>query len=353
MAQEHKLRRRWPGLAGIAVGAIVAVLWFTVIRPAVERARVRRLVASFRSQPDPTTAQALADLLDRQALPQALGNEILELLATPDVTVRSAYPAGHRPCIAARGRFGVGFAKSLLPRRRFVWTQGQEQQGSMGSPNSLSRSPQLWTLSVPTEPGVYPCALDYRFALVPEKEHKGRGSWEERTAGAVYRCAFRIPFDVRIVEANLAEQVTRRSSPALDAAMRAAIRPSTAEMHQGCGLPGGGSCDVTGKFAFEVDSLPENVGFHYIYRDHGGLTLPVRGETLRLRAGRPAGEVPFPVVALRLPEGRYEGMAILEPDELAAYPDPAIKIIWGGTIELPISFVVRVTEGGGQPEGQQ
>ena len=344
MEQSPRRRRRWSGLAGAIAGGLVVVLYCTVIRPAAYRWQAPSLIKRYRTAPDQKTAQALADLLDQQRVPAKLGNEILELLVTPDVAVRAAYPAGEEPHIAVSHRFCLSLRHTMLPRRRFVWTRGKEQQGGLGGANSLSTGPQLWNLNVPTTPGVYPCALDYRFALVPEKAHSRGWSWEQRSAAAVYRCAFRIPFDVRIAEPEHAEKIERRSSPELDAAMRAAIRPSTAKMCQSRGLPGRGSYDVTGQFAFEVGSLPENVGFRHVYRDQGGLTMEVKDETFRARAGSMGGTATFPVTALRLPQGRYEGTAILQADEAAAYPDAAIKTIWGGTIELPITFVVRVTE---------
>jgi len=36
--------------------------------------------------------------------------------------------------------------------------------------------------------------------------------------------------------------------------------------------------------------------------------------------------------------GDYEGTCVLRPDPNFAYDDPAIKEIWNGTLEFPMSF---------------
>jgi hypothetical protein len=40
--------------------------------------------------------------------------------------------------------------------------------------------------------------------------------------------------------------------------------------------------------------------------------------------------------------GEYSGTLVLRPDPNYAYEDPAIKSLWNGTLEFPISFVVYV-----------
>jgi len=337
-------QRRWPRLAGVVVGLALLIAYVAVMRPALERRRVRRTIARYKTDPSRETAQALADLLDRQQVPQALGNEILALLVTPDVAVRAAYPAGERPHIAASYPCCFHFLHMVLHRRRFKWALGEEQGGSAGGCNSINPGPQLRAMGVPKAPGTYPAALDYKIALIPEESYSSGQSWERQRAAAAYHCEFKVPIQIRIVEPEHAEKIERRMGQELDKALKAAFRPSKHSMTSSCSLEGGASYEVTGQFAFEVGPLPESVGFRFTYRDQGGLTMEVKDETFRARAGSLRGTAAFPVTALRLPPGRYEGTVILEADEATAYPDAAIKTIWGGTIELPISFIVRVTE---------
>ena len=40
------------------------------------------------------------------------------------------------------------------------------------------------------------------------------------------------------------------------------------------------------------------------------------------------------------PPRQYEATIVLRADPNIAYNDPAIKAIWGGTLEFPISFSV-------------
>ncbi len=40
--------------------------------------------------------------------------------------------------------------------------------------------------------------------------------------------------------------------------------------------------------------------------------------------------------------GDYSATLILRPDPKYAYEDPAIKTLWNGTLEFPISFFVYV-----------
>jgi len=89
--------RRWPRLLGFALALVLLIAYVALVRPARERSRVRALVERHRAEPSQETAQALADLLDQQQVPQALGSEILELLVAPEVAVRAAYPAGEEP----------------------------------------------------------------------------------------------------------------------------------------------------------------------------------------------------------------------------------------------------------------
>ncbi|MFW6164291.1 MAG: hypothetical protein ACODAJ_16095, partial [Planctomycetota bacterium] len=175
------------------------------------------------------------------------------------------------------------------------------------------------------------------------------GLWPRDSGGAgeatepLYRCSFEIPVAYRIVEPQHAERIERRTGPQLDEAVRAAVRLTRERWAAGTDLPSGERYQASGRARLEVGALPENVGFRFAYRDQGGMTVRVPDWAFRRRAHLPEAGTTLPLVSLRLPPGRYVGTAILEADEAAAYPDAAIKTVWGGTLELPISFIVTVT----------
>ena len=340
--------RRWPRLAGLALGLALLIAYVAAMRPALERRRVRRTIARYKADPSQETAQALADLLDRQQVPQALGNEVLELLVTPDVAVRSAYPARRLIQVAVSHPFPVRFPNASLVVARHVYggKLGVLHSASGGGGNTLDTTPQLVAMNRPDwgpkpgEPGDYHHSVRYECTL--RSGASGGPSDEERPI--LYECSVEIPVTIRIVEPHQAEVIQRRSSESLDKAMRAAFAIANDTPGIRMPLESGEMYEVQGRYAMRYAALPENVGFRYIYRDQGGYTDEIDGRTLRARAGGPRQTAHFPVEELLLPPGRYQGTALLIPDEAAAYPDAAIKTIWGGTIELPIEFIVRVTE---------
>ncbi len=348
MAQEPKPRRLWPGIACIAAAFVIGVGYLVVARPALRRARIRRLMARHRAEPSQETAQALADLLDRQRAPQALGNEILELLVTPDVAVRAAYPVGEQPHVVVEHPLAFGLGETSLVSRCDLLVAGKGRHLRSGSWNPADLAPWIVRMPVPPVPGRYECALGYDVRLTTEPVMQyGPLATPPATAQQVrmaYACAFRVPFVVRVVEASRAERIGRRTDPKLDRAVRSAVQVREEPCGQGTTLPGGEHYHTLGRARLEVGTLPENVGFRFTYRDQGGMTMRVPSWSFRRRASMPVTAAMLPLAALRLPPGTYEGTAILQPDEAAAYPDAAIKTIWGGTIELPIELTVRVTE---------
>ena len=353
MGEQPPRRRRWSGLAGAIAGGLVVVLYCTVIRPAAYRRQARPLIKRYRTAPDQKTAQALADLLDQQRLPKRLGNEILELLVTPEVAVRAAYPAGQGPHVAVDHPVSCRFSQTALHCGRSVWVEGRRARGSAGGMSTVGPGSQVLAVQVPVMPGTYDCALDYDWVLARETVGQDIPPSQEEKAVAVYSCAFRVPFVVRIVEPDRAERIERRTSPELDRGIRSAIRVTKEMYGEEKVLETGERYRTRGHCRVDIGSLPENVGLRFTYRDQGGMAMPVPGWSLRLRASMPATSAMLPIGSLMLPPGRYQGTAILRADEAAAYPDAAIKTIWGGTIELPIEFIVRVSKAGDAGGGER
>lgn len=133
------------------------------------------------------------------------------------------------------------------------------------------------------------------------------------------------------------------ADPQTDDRMRAAIATETSERHGVYGTAAGrrghrGSMSVTFK------TLPAAAAFELSLRLADGRELPTgskrQPQHFRLRAGDFGGFV-VDVGSFGLTEsGEYVGTLVLKPDPDYAYEDPAIKSIWNGTLEVPISFAV-------------
>ena len=353
MPNEPRRLTAWLLFAGVAAAVLAVGGYIVYLRPAAERARVRSLLDRYEATPSQGTAQALAELLDQQRVPAEVGGRILEALLTPDVAVRDGYPAGPRVTVAAHHPYALRFRRSRISRQRDVCADGRKLYGGGGGGNVVETQPDILVMNPgsgptpePGRPGTYQRSIRYQWGLIPCGDD-GRPIGSE----PAYACAFEVPVTFRIVAAERAEQIRRRSGPELDRAMRAAVRFSPSDVHFTGKWQEGRQRRVTGRVLLESDPLPESVGFRFRFRDQGGLTLPLPGHSVRARKGQRVAPH-FPAEELPLPPGRYVGTAILEADELAAYPDAGIKVIWGGTLELPVEFVVRVVESReGRPGG--
>ena len=95
-----------------------------------------------------------------------------------------------------------------------------------------------------------------------------------------------------------------------------------------------------------MQRLPVAAAFELSLRLPDGRELPWgdgrQPQHIRLRSGD-YGQFVVDVGCFGLTEpGDYAGTLVLRPDPDYAYEDPAIKAIWNGTLEFPISFSVYV-----------
>jgi hypothetical protein len=164
----------------------------------------------------------------------------------------------------------------------------------------------------------------------------------------LHRCAFDIPVTVRVAEPEHAEQVTLKSGASLDARIKAAVKLTRQAAVETYSTPNG-EYEADTVCWIEVEGPPENVAFRCSYRDESGFTRDFADFTVVARRGPSTSGSRFlprwtsmmNPRELQLETGHYKGVIVLTADEEVAYRDPAMKTIWGGTIEFPIEFEVK------------
>ncbi len=161
-----------------------------------------------------------------------------------------------------------------------------------------------------------------------------------------YAAHLEIPLEITVVEAADAEQVALMSDPRLDAAVRQSF---TCERKSGRAFshPLVGHSEM---ILLRWMKVPIAVAFGPVLRLSDGREVHWRSRHIlhigqfRIRAGNSGylttSCADFMIQSTPRIEGYHEAKIILKPDPNFAYEDPAIKAIWGGTLEFPISFSV-------------
>lgn len=334
----------------LAVPLAAGVFWafFSLGTSCQREDRITRLLRQFEREPSQKLADRLVELLDREAVSQAQGEAILRRLLTPKVVVRDTYPLGQPAYLTATTPVDLTFQKLRLHSKE--WIEGLGQTGG-----SHDTQGGVWTAGARTysgyPPARYPrtakeasarqtCSayLRYKFGLVRPRVVNG-ASWTENDP-PTYVCDLITEVELRWVAPAEAEQVTRRSDPELDKTMSAAFTLEKSNTTTGYEQPGSTLhfSVVLWKLAFPA--LSENIGFRAAFRPTNGSEIRFPSFDCRRRAGAP-GCVWIRLDDLGFPPGTYQGTIVLRPDEKVAYPDCAIKTIWGGTVGFPISFTVE------------
>jgi len=174
-----------------------------------------------------------------------------------------------------------------------------------------------------------------------------RGRWLRggtlRETGS-YKADFQIPLEITVVEATEAEQVALVSDPELDKAVRQSFTCRHHDAYPFASEPR--PVVYKGMVALKWKNVPIALVFETVLRLPDGREIlhPSHHVTgvgrFRTRAG--GSEVLYCTrFATGLPlavPGQYEATIVLRPDPNFAYDDPAIKEIWNGTLEFPMSF---------------
>ena len=158
-----------------------------------------------------------------------------------------------------------------------------------------------------------------------------------------YECEFEIPFEVTVVPQEEAETIELVSSAQLDATMTKAFQVRSS----GHSIPyrtASGEVRHEHLKAVFYRSLPMTVAFRLQLRLSKGSEDGAPFECTRLiraQAGSSGKLVLNPWEFSIKEPGVYSGTVVLISDPNIAYADPAIKAIWGGTLEFPISFTIH------------
>ncbi len=325
--------------------------------------RVEHAMARFRAAPSAQHAARLTQLLAERAVTPEQGERILTLLLWPRIVTRTAYPVGQSVGISVERPFSLNIAGYRIEFQEQVWGAERVMDTSGQFTSTLYHSPEIRTAwTQPAEPGTYHAEIHTRCRIVNIAPKK-LTLWERlsmdlrrrlgrppamrvpTSEGTMYECQFTVPFDINIVEKDRAEQLELSADPQTDESMRGAFTSETSERHGAYGTPAGrrghrGSTSVTFK------ALPVAAAFELSLRLTDGRELPAgpnrQPQRIRVRAGE-SGEYVVNVGSFGITEpGDYAGTLVLRPDPNYAYEDPAIKSIWNGTLEFPMSFFVYV-----------
>jgi len=338
-----------------SIGGVVGLLALAVLLgPTIRGWQMGLAIARFEKRPTESRAESLVELLQAHAGTDEQGNRALALLLRPNIVTRKSYAMGRLVTIAIERRFKLGF-------RSFQWKD--ESISVNGHPSiryhgSGSLDHGIACLNVPgfyTQPGIYPVELSIHCSLGVERVSRGTAllrylhdglpwlvpepAWQPARA---YICDFTASSQVTVVAEGEAEKIKLVSSAQLDQSMRAAFSSRYLGIETGYSTPTGGR-RVRGSAEICYENLPVAAAFSMIVRLPDGREIPQKGlwpRELFARAGRSGSFKLDPSKLASETPGRHTATLVLVPDPNLAYTDPAIKAIWNGTLEFPISFFV-------------
>lgn len=327
--------------------------------------RVERAIGRFEAEPSQASADVLAELIDEHVPTVNQGERILELLLEPRVTKRKAYPRGSVPVIALELPFAVPFQNVSIAMEEQFLCDGASARHGQGSGGDLIRGQARFRAlyPAPQKTGTYHVEIQQRYTFnLHHREH----TWTWRPFGGPfprcllpvrhattmrfrsleqwdYACSLALQVEIVVVEKSRAERIELESNPDLDEAMRAAISSTTTPFMRSWYSTALGRRTSTGGLQITYDNLPAAVGFKPELRLSDGREIPADRRVSHRLYARAGSSGRFNVAASALgiqKRGSYTGSIILRSDPNAAYRDPAIKAIWAGTLEFPISFEV-------------
>ncbi len=355
----------WLLIAVILLGVAGAVA--PPIRRTMRHRGVEAALARFEASPSHKGADALARLLSEGIATREKGERILKTVLCPRITMRSAYPPGRSPFLFVQIPFCM-----RVPHTTISWNQGLRIDGRGGNyGHSGGEIFQVWPrfeslYPAPREPGLYDAEVCCEYT-VSRITVEGKWRWAPRLKALPrsllphrmitkvhprhkvpdYTCRFSVPVRFTVVEEHEAEKIDLLSNTELDERVCKAFTVDSNSLSGTYSTPAGRR-RYTGGTIIKYSVLPLAVAFKPTLRLANGEEIARRDERrerrewYRVRAGT-SGEffVAPPTFPVEEP-GEYNATLILTPDLDSAYDDPAIKAIWGGTLEFPIRFTIAV-----------
>jgi hypothetical protein len=321
--------------------------------PAYQYWRVERAIARFEANPSQPAANRLGRVLDAGVPTHKQAKRILGLVFGPSVRARRAYPADSVPKVSLEWPYNLEFSESRVKREAKLWLEGEKvnlgklEFDPWGHPRrflTCGKEP----LPVGTYDGIvqFDCALTRFRADAPlwwrlRSLFRGRRPIG-RTLQPIgsYRTRFEMPLRITVEQGDDAEGVRLVTNPKLDEEVRQSFtcRRWTAKSAQAEQLSA--SSEV---LHLKCTNAPVALAFQAMLRLSDGREIQPRHARLaqlRLRKDESGYLVAYSRrFELRRP-GNYRATVVLRPDPNYAYEDPAIKEIWGGTLEYPIHFKI-------------
>jgi hypothetical protein len=314
---------------------------------------VSQTIKSFMAIPTEADAEALVRLLDNREVSAEQGNEILSLLRSPSVVVRSSYSVkkGAGCVLVYPTRIHFSKLRSRQTIRSIV--NDEFYCGSSGGGNSYGEEcitgvdpcSSLVAKELKSLPQTIMLIHEEKIELIPESE------WDSKSPTVVYSCTSRTYIPIRFVSEQEAESIHVFTDPNLDAKMRSTFYAKQRYWSFSNGQP---NVKMTGD-AVCFKMLPADVTFRKMFRDESGQLLDIfdntPGAVIRERAGtsRPEGcfmpSVNRQLKEFPLAKGKHEGHIVLIADPEGAYSDPRFTHIWGGILELPFTLIVQENDG--------
>jgi hypothetical protein len=349
------------------LGIVLALILLLECGLAVQKIhdwRVERATVRYRAAPSAEGSARLTQWLAEGSVTREQGARIVTALLRPTIVTRVAYPVGQSVSISVQRPFPITVRGYRIEFQEHVWGDGRLMDSSWQSRSTLYGFPEILTAwTEPAEPGVYHARIrttckitsnaGRRFTLwdrlsISLRRLLGRPPAVRGLATSyptTYECRFVVPFDLNVVEKDQAEQLELLADPQTDKIMRAAIAAESSDRHGAYGTPAGRR-GHRGSMSVAFKTLPVAVAFELSLRLADGRELPAganrQPQRIRVRAGE-SGTFVVNVASFGITEpGDYAGTLVLRPDPNYAYEDPAIKTLWNGTLEFPISFVVYV-----------
>lgn len=371
--EQGVVSRRFLGLGVILCGlALIALLCFTLVGTRGS-AKADALITKYRVSPDWESRQALANLLSFHDLPPSKARDVLDVLLRPEVDHRTRYAKGKPACVFVRDAAPhanvYGYAVESLTRFAVdgrevsAGSTGPAAGGALGLgggggplPNlapgahkvTVSMECKLWPLEGPKVPvNYYRPDRPWPFRFLPMRTWVVEKGKADTTKPAKYHWQKEVSFDIEVVPDAEAERVALVTDAETDAVVRAAITVSPSSIET---ITRGNRRLTMNRI--EVKKVPVDLVLRGEYRDEAGkvfrvkepTTLTVRRRETPTQASAivllPLNQYPEPLQGY--PVGKNKGTLVLTPDPHAAYLQPDIKAIWGGTLELPIEFTVLV-----------
>lgn len=310
------------------VVALVGLLWLLAsLGKEADPAEIDALIANYTAAPDPAAADRLARLIENRRLSGFQGQQALDALLNPTVTVKPAYAEGESTKIRFDIPLPIQFRKVPYEHSEHVVSEG----GSGGGSSSGSRG-----------------TLYYGTQFVDCGSSGGDSRVWKRSVNRTlkigpYQWSASIPVDLNIISKKQAETIALAADPQLDRKMvecfscapDGAVASTRSDIHS--------MASLEGALTISYAALPADVALTAEFVTPDGQRKSFETFWLLARAGS-SGSVRILPALLDLGNGRpgqIAGSVVLSPSRELACSDPAIKSIWGGKLEFPFTFTME------------